>query len=98
MWATSQVFLPGHRVRVEISSSDFPRFDRNLNTGEDSETGTRMEIVHQTIYHDAQHPSCIVLPVLSLEGQRPTAGTSCGSYLDACLGVLSPGATRQSAK
>jgi len=37
LWATSHVFLPGHRVRLEISSSNFPRFDRNLNTGEDHE-------------------------------------------------------------
>jgi predicted acyl esterase len=58
------VFLPGHRVRLEISSSDFPRFDRNLNTGEDPSTGTRMAIARQTIHHTAQHPSHVVLPVI----------------------------------
>ena len=43
MWATSNTFLPGHRIRLEVSSSNFPRFDRNLNTGEDPATGTRMQ-------------------------------------------------------
>ena len=64
LWATSHVFLPGHRIRVEISSSNFPRFDRNLNTGEDPATGTRREIAHQTVFHDARYPSHIVLPII----------------------------------
>jgi putative CocE/NonD family hydrolase len=64
MWATSHVFLPGHRVRLEISSSDFPRFDRNLNTGEDPSTGTTMAAARQTIHHTAQFPSHLVLPVI----------------------------------
>lgn len=64
MWATSNVFLPGHRIRVEVSSSNFPRFDRNLNTGEDPATGTRMERAKQTIYHSAQYPSHLILPII----------------------------------
>jgi putative CocE/NonD family hydrolase len=64
MWATSNVFLPGHRIRVEITSSNFPRFDRNLNTGEDPATGTRMEKASQTIHHDAKYPSHVVLPII----------------------------------
>lgn len=64
MWATANVFLPGHRIRLEITSSNFPRFDRNLNTGEDPATGTRMEIARQTIYHSAGYPSHVVLPVI----------------------------------
>ena len=64
LWASSNTFLPGHRLRVEISSSNFPRFDRNLNTGEDPGTGTKMEIAKQTIYHSEQYPSHIVLPVI----------------------------------
>ena len=62
--ATSNVFLPGHRIRIEISSSNFPRFDRNLNTGGDIVRGTDMEVAHQTIYHDADHASHIVLPII----------------------------------
>jgi putative CocE/NonD family hydrolase len=61
---TSNVFLAGHRLRVEISSSNFPRFNRNLNTGEDVATGTRMEVAHQTVLHDARYPSHILLPVI----------------------------------
>jgi putative CocE/NonD family hydrolase len=64
MWATSNVFLPGHRLRLEITSSNFPRFDRNLNTGEDPATGTRMQTARQTIYHSARYPSHVVLPII----------------------------------
>lgn len=64
LWATSHVFLPGHRIRVEISSSNFPRFDRNLNTGEDQATGTRWQTARQTIFHDARYPSHVMLPVI----------------------------------
>ena len=64
LWATSHVFLPGHRVRLEISSSNFPRFDRNLNTGEDQATGSRRQTAAQTILHDQRHPSHILLPVI----------------------------------
>lgn len=64
LWATSNAFGPGHRIRLEISSSNFPRFDRNLNTGEDPVTGTRLEVARQTVYHSAQYPSRIILPVI----------------------------------
>ncbi len=61
---TSNVFLKGHRIRVEISSSNFPRFDRNPNTGGPLATETTLRTATQTIYHDAQHPSRIILPVV----------------------------------
>ncbi len=64
LWATSHVFFPGHRLRVEISSSNFPRFDRNLNTGEDQATATRFQTAEQTIFHDQRSPSHIQLPVI----------------------------------
>ena len=64
LWATSHVFLPGHRIRVEISSSNFPRFDRNLNTGEDQATGTRWQTARQTVFHDPRYPSHVLLPVI----------------------------------
>ena len=64
LWATSHVFLPGHCIRVEISSSNFPRFDRNLNTGDDPATATRMQTAQQTIFHDQRYPSHITLPVI----------------------------------
>jgi len=64
LWATSNVFLKGHKLRLEVSSSNFPRFDRNLNTGEETATGTRWAKATNAILHDAGHPSAIVLPVV----------------------------------
>jgi uncharacterized protein len=64
LWATSHVFLPGHSLRLEIASSNFPRFDRNLNTGEDQATGSRWQTAVQTIFHDQRYPSHIRLPVI----------------------------------
>jgi putative CocE/NonD family hydrolase len=63
--ATSNVFLAGHRLRVEISSSNYPRFDRNLNTGDpDIAHASAKVVATNTILHDAAHPSAIVLTVL----------------------------------
>jgi putative CocE/NonD family hydrolase len=64
LWATSNLFKAGHRIRLAISSSNFPRFDRNLNTGEPALGATRMVRAQQKIYHDAAHPSALVLPVI----------------------------------
>jgi uncharacterized protein len=74
LWATSNTFLPSHRIRVEVSSSNFPRFDRNLNTGEDPATGTRMQAARQTIYHSGKYPSHIVLPIIP-RASRAAAAT-----------------------
>ena len=60
----ANVFRRGHRVRLDVTSSSFPRFSRNLNTGEDVGTGTRMEVAHQTVLHISAYPSHVVLPVL----------------------------------
>jgi uncharacterized protein len=64
LWATGHVLKKGHRLRVDISSSNFPRFDRNLNTGEDQATGVRCEVARQRVFHDSRYPSHIVLPVI----------------------------------
>jgi putative CocE/NonD family hydrolase len=64
VWSTSNVFKKGHALRLEVSSSNFPRFDRNLNTGEDNGTGTRFVTATNSVLHDAQHPSALVLPVI----------------------------------
>jgi putative CocE/NonD family hydrolase len=61
---TGNVFLKGHRIRLEISSSNFPRFDRNANTGGPVEQAARLVAATQTIYHDAAHPSSLILPVV----------------------------------
>jgi putative CocE/NonD family hydrolase len=64
LWATSNVFKAGHQVRLEISSSNFPRFDRNLNTGENPGLATRMAKASNSVFHDRDHSSAIVLSVV----------------------------------
>jgi putative CocE/NonD family hydrolase len=62
LWSTSNVFLAGHRLRVHVTSSNFPRWDRNLNTG--NQRDPRMQTAHQRVHHDTQRPSWIELPVI----------------------------------
>lgn len=64
LWVTSNVFLKGHRIRLEISSSNFPRFDRNPNTGSTFAADGEMVVAEQTIYHSKEYPSHLVLPVI----------------------------------
>lgn len=65
MVGTALVFQPGHRIRIDITSSNFPQFDRNLNTGDPLGKGTKPRVAEQTIWHSADRPSAIVLPVVS---------------------------------
>ena len=65
LWPTSMVFRQGHRIRLEVSSSNFPRFDRNPNTGEPLATATATRVATQAIRHGARTPSRILLPVVS---------------------------------
>ena len=64
MMVTGNTFLAGHRIRVEISSSNFPRFDRNPNTGAPLGADSVLRVAHQTLLHDGSHPSHVVLPVI----------------------------------
>ncbi len=64
LYPTSNVFKKGHRIRLEMSSSNFPRFDVNPNTGEPLNEHRRMVKADNTILHDAAHPSAILLPVI----------------------------------
>ena len=64
LWMTSNVFLKGHRIRVDVSSSNFPRFDRNPNTGNPFGQDTELRVANQTILHDEAHPSHVLLPVI----------------------------------
>ncbi len=57
-------FLKGQRIRLYISSSDFPNFDRNHNTGNDYWSDTEFRVAHQTVFHSAEMPSRIILPVI----------------------------------
>ena len=71
LWATSNVFKKGHVLRLEVSSSNFPRFDRNLNTGatryiktSDGPSGDQFVTATNVVLHDAEHPSALILPVV----------------------------------
>ncbi|QDV18545.1 Cocaine esterase [Gimesia panareensis] len=64
LYPTSNVFKKGHRIRVDISSSNFPRFDVNPNTGEPLNDNRLKQTAINTVYHDAAHPSHILLPVI----------------------------------
>lgn len=62
--STSNWFAPGHRIRIEVSSSNFPRFDRNLNTGGNNFDEVDGVVAHNTVHHAPQYPSQIRLPVV----------------------------------
>ena len=64
LWSTSHLVKAGHQLRVEVSSSNFPRFDRNPNTGAPIGQDSWMETARQTVYHSTDHPSHIVLPII----------------------------------
>jgi putative CocE/NonD family hydrolase len=68
LWATSNVFKKGHLLRLEVSSSNFPRFDRNLNTGAEQATSRDFISATNTILHDLEHPSALLLPVIARGG------------------------------
>ncbi len=63
LWATSNLFLPGHRIAIEVSSSNFPQFDRNTNCAGEGGPDCR-KVAHQTILHNAQYPSHVILPII----------------------------------
>ena len=64
LWSTSNVFLKGHIIRLEVSSSNFPRFDRNLNTGKPASADSTFIKATNTVYHDTANPSALILPIV----------------------------------
>ncbi len=68
-WNTSQLFKKGHRIRIEITSSAFPKYARNLNTAEALGKSTRQQTAEQKIWHDRDHPSHVVLPIVPRKQQ-----------------------------
>jgi putative CocE/NonD family hydrolase len=67
MWSTSHVFLAGHQIRIEVSSSAFPKYDRNLNTGGPLATGTQMTTARNSVWHTQEHPSHLILPEIGAQ-------------------------------
>jgi putative CocE/NonD family hydrolase len=64
LWATSNVFGAGHRIGLQVTSSSFPRWDRNPNTGAAFGADATVQVAYQTILHDTEHPSHVVLPLI----------------------------------
>ncbi len=64
LWEISNLFRAGHRIRLEISSSNFPRFDRNLNSGATPGLDSEVMMAQQTVFHDRSYPSRLTLPVI----------------------------------
>ena len=64
LWPTSNVFLVGHRIRLDIASANFPRFDRNPNTGSKFGQDSEIRVAHQRVFHNGTHPSHVLLPVI----------------------------------
>jgi putative CocE/NonD family hydrolase len=70
MTPTANVFLPGHRIRVDITSSNFPQFDRNPNTGAPLGSDSKTRVAQQTIFHGGMKASAIILPVVPSLNRR----------------------------
>ena len=64
LWNTCQTFKKGHRIRLQLASSAFPKYDRNAQTGDDLAKATELRKAEQRIYHDKNRPSHIILPVV----------------------------------
>ncbi len=64
LWVTANVFAAGHAIRLEVSSSNFPRFDRNPNTGRPFGQDEEMRVARQQVFHDPSRPSHLLLPVI----------------------------------
>jgi hypothetical protein len=70
LWPTAYRFKRGHRIRVQVSSGAFPRYNRNLGTGEPRATATTVRVAQQQVFHDPEHPSAVVVPVRQQENPR----------------------------
>ncbi len=62
--AYSSYYEKGHRIRLQVTSSSFPRYNRNLNTGGDNELDTDWEIATNRVHHSEEYPSHVVLPIV----------------------------------
>ncbi len=78
---TSYVFAPRHRIRVEVSSSDFPHFDRNLNSVRPIADENKIVKARQTVYHEKGYPSAIILPVIPPPFHRRTPEPANGARI-----------------
>ncbi len=64
IWPTSNLFRVGHRIRLEVSSSNFPHYSRNPNTGDPFGLNAQMQVASQTVLHNRRFPSALILPIM----------------------------------
>jgi len=76
LWSTSNLFLKGHRIRVEVSSSNFPKYDANPNTGHKFGEDAEVLLANQRVYHDNAHASYVALPVIPADSKPCEATTT----------------------
>jgi len=70
---TSNYFAPGHRLRIEVSSSNFPRFDRNLNTGGNNYDESTGAVARNVVHHSSEYPSSVRITVVKPRSQTSPA-------------------------
>ena len=106
LWATSNVFKAGHRIRLQVTSSNFPRWDRNPNTGHPlgADGPQDLRVAHQSILHDAEHPVARAAPrrTFSLDARMtstpgtPSEDSERRSHSEQTSGELGPGGAQRS--
>jgi putative CocE/NonD family hydrolase len=79
LWSTSNLFQKGHRIRIEVSSSNFPKYNTNPNTGHKFGDDSESVIANQTIYHDKAHSSYILLPIIPA-GSKPCQNSEVAKF------------------
>jgi putative CocE/NonD family hydrolase len=82
----SHVFLPGHRIRLQVTGGAHPRFARNLGTGADPITGTATAVVTHRVHHDAERPSALMLPVVAADPQAAATAAEAGAQVTTAAG------------
>lgn len=89
---TDRAFCKGHQIRLHLSSSRFPLWDRNTNTGNDPTTDRQTRVAHQTVCHDASRPSHIILPLIPINDRKMSGGKIPDGF-DFSRGILRPSMT-----
>ena len=85
---TSNYFAPGHRLRIEVSSSNFPRFDRNLNTGGNNYDEAKGVVAHNVVHHSKQYPSSITISVVKRTAQGRRRGSRGNRSAESIRGTI----------
>ena len=78
LWSISLILNKGHRIGVQVSSSNYPRFEKNPNTGDDFPKEDNLRVAHNTLYMDKDHPSALILPLRATPAEAPATTAPAG--------------------